>query len=415
VGDVVWARRWNDDHHQDIGAGPVRIDVARVHVNPSLGPGRAFDARNDRTRHRFVEDQHGGDHRRQRTGRATTSLSFASGSRSCFHLTAMMPHVAADDRMEPLERLLNLVGLLLATPTPLTFEQIRDVLEPYRQQNVDSAKRMFERDKDQLREFGVPLRLVDVDAWGSEQGYIIPKDEYYLPEIAFTPQELGALLVAAQSGGENTPAEQAARKLLYGADGGVLAGLAGGPLASGSDARSALVLAAADAAQRRRRIRFGYRTSHGEVADRELDAYAMVFRGGHWYVVGFDIVRQDIRAFRLSRLTSELIDQGQGTDPPDDFVAAEHVDAGPWAATAEESATIAFSPRVAWWAGASFAGAQESGTDDGGWVSFEVPMADESSLAPLVVQFGPDAEVLGPGSLRQAVVRHLQDVGQAHA
>ena len=47
--------------------------------------------------------------------------------------------------MEPLERLLNLVGLLLETRVPLTFEQIRETLEPYRQENVDSAKRMFER------------------------------------------------------------------------------------------------------------------------------------------------------------------------------------------------------------------------------------------------------------------------------
>ena len=56
--------------------------------------------------------------------------------------------------MEPLERLLNLVGLLLETRVPLTFEQIRETLEPYRQENVDSAKRMFERDKDVLREYG---------------------------------------------------------------------------------------------------------------------------------------------------------------------------------------------------------------------------------------------------------------------
>ena len=111
--------------------------------------------------------------------------------------------------MEPLERLLNLVGLLLETPTPLSFEQIREILEPYRQQNVDSAKRMFERDKDQLREFGVPLQLVDTDAWGTEQGYLIPKDEYYLPEIAFAPEELAALLVAAQSGGRARPPRSA--------------------------------------------------------------------------------------------------------------------------------------------------------------------------------------------------------------
>ena len=157
--------------------------------------------------------------------------------------------------MEPLERLLNLVGLLLETRVPLTCEQIRDTLEPYRQENVDSAKRMFERDKDVLREYGVPLRLVDVDAWGTEQGYLIPKDEYYLPEIAFTDEELGALLVAAQGIRDDTPAtNQAVRKLLYGADGGVLRGLAGGPLASGSDARGALVMSAVEAAQGREPI-----------------------------------------------------------------------------------------------------------------------------------------------------------------
>jgi proteasome accessory factor B len=89
--------------------------------------------------------------------------------------------MAEGERVEPLERLLNLVALLLETPTPLTFEQIRRVLEPYGQANADSAKRMFERDKDVLREFGVPLELVDVDVWGTEQGYVIPKEKYYLP------------------------------------------------------------------------------------------------------------------------------------------------------------------------------------------------------------------------------------------
>lgn len=114
---------------------------------------------------------------------------------------AMMPRMAEEDRAEPLERLLNLVGLLLETKQPLTFEQIRATLEAYAKGNLDSAKRMFERDKDLLRDFGVPLELVDIDVWGGEQGYLIPKDKYYLPEIAFTPEELGALLVAAQSGG----------------------------------------------------------------------------------------------------------------------------------------------------------------------------------------------------------------------
>jgi proteasome accessory factor B len=318
--------------------------------------------------------------------------------------------MTGEERMEPLERLLNLVGLLLETSTPLTFEQIRETLDAYRADKVDSAKRMFERDKDQLREFGIPLQLVDTDVWGTEQGYIIPKDEYYLPEIAFTPEELGALLVAAQSGGENTRAEQAARKLLYGADGGVLAGLAGGPLASGSDARSTLVMECADAAQRRRRVAFGYRTSQGHASQRRVDAYAMVFRGGHWYLVGHDSDRDDVRAFRLSRFTGDLDDLGDGDEPPEGFRAADHVQAGPWATTAAEHAEIAFSPRVAWWAEGSFAGARRTREGEDGWVVVDVPMADPGLLASLVLQFGPEAVVRAPDSLRDEIVDRLEAV-----
>lgn len=310
--------------------------------------------------------------------------------------------------MEPLERLLNLVGLLLDTSTPLTFDQIRETLGAYRADNVSSAKRMFERDKDLLREFGIPLQLVDIDAWGTEQGYTIPKDEYYLPEIEFTPQELGALLVSAQSGGENTRAEQAARKLLYGADGGVLAGLAGGPLASGSDARSGLLIDCADAAQRRRRVEFDYRTSHGLAGHRVVDAYAMVFRGGHWYLVGYDAGRSDVRAFRLSRFTSDIVDLEPGSDPPKGFRAADHVQAGPWAAAAEEHAEISFSPDVAWWAVGSLAGARQTGVEPDGWVVAEVPMAETGLMASLILQFGPDAVVRSPDSLRDEVVRRVE-------
>jgi proteasome accessory factor B len=312
------------------------------------------------------------------------------------------------ERVEPLERLLNLVALLLETPTPLTFEQIRRVLEPYGQANPDSAKRMFERDKDVLREFGVPLELVDVDVWGTEQGYVIPKEKYYLPEIEFEPGELAALLVAAQSGGRDPAAEAGARKLLYGADGGVLGGLAGGPLAAGSDARSNLVQAAAEAAQGRRRIRFTYRTSQGQAGEREVSAWALVFRAGHWYLVGHDHERDAVRAFRLSRIDGELSDAGAGGEPPAGFRAADHVQAGPWVATGDDRAVVLFSPERAWLALSQFPGAAQAGTDEG-WVVVEVPMADEDALASMLLEFGPDAVVRAPGSLRDAVIARLED------
>jgi predicted DNA-binding transcriptional regulator YafY len=313
--------------------------------------------------------------------------------------------------MEALERLLNLVGMLLDTETPLTFDQIQRALEPYRRENSESAKRMFERDKDVLREYGIPLELVDIDAWGGEQGYIIPKDRYYLPEISFTPEELGALFVAAQSGGGDDFAERGVRKLMYGAGGGVLTRLAGGPLASGSDAGSDLVMAAAEAAQARRRTRFGYRTSQGKTAERDVDVFATVFRGGRWYLVGFDHGREDVRAFRLSRVTTVLVDSGPGIEPPAGFRAADHVEAGPWAASPEDRAVVVFAPDVSWWAAGSLAGADVApATRADGWVEVALPFADEEALASVLLQFGADAVVESPISLRDRIIRRLEAV-----
>jgi proteasome accessory factor B len=315
------------------------------------------------------------------------------------------------DGMEPLERLLNLVGLLLETEIPLTFDQISETLDAYRAENTDTAKRMFERDKDILREYGVPLELRDLDAWGGEQGYTISKERYYLPEIAFTDEELGALLVAAQGGGGEMPVEQAAQKLLYGADGGALAGLGGGPLAAGSDARGDLLLAAAAAAQGRRRVRFDYRTSQGKVSERDVDALAVVFRRGHWYLVCHDRERDDIRAFRLSRFIGDLTDAGAGIEPPDGFSAADHVDRGPWVPGGEDLAAVAFAPDVAWIAANSFRGATTRGPRGDGWVIVEMPMADEHEMAGWILGFGADAEVLEPADLRESLIARLEAIG----
>jgi proteasome accessory factor B len=310
--------------------------------------------------------------------------------------------------MEPLERLLNLVGMLLDTDMPMTFDQIKGAMEPYSRENQASAKRMFERDKDVLREFGVPLELVDLDVWGGEQGYIIPKNLYYLPEIEFSPQELAAMMIAAQGGGSDGAVERGVQKLLYGADGGVLAGLAGGPLASGSDARSALVMATAEAVQGRRHVGFTYRTSQGSESARDVDTFAMVFRGGRWYLVGHDRERDDIRAFRLSRIKGDLTDAGQGVEPPDGFVAADHVEAGPWAAAPEEQAILWFAPDSAWIASGSLTGAQQGQPREDGWISVSVPFADQSALASLLLQFADQAVVESPASLREEMVRRLE-------
>lgn len=312
--------------------------------------------------------------------------------------------------MQLLERLVNLVALLLDARAPLTFDDIRErMAEAYEQDEVESAKRMFERDKDILRDIGVPIEVVPTDVWESQVGYVIPKDRYYLPEISFAPEEISALFVAAHSGRADRSAEDAVRKLLSGSEGGILAGVAGVPLSPEGETPEARLTACAEAVAGRRSVRFSYRTARGETSDRYVDAYGLVVRGGHWYLVGRDRDRDDVRAFRLSRLSSDVDDVGEGSDPPEGFRAADHVQVGPWGpGEPHERARVAFSPGVAWWATNGVLGAEVDLTREDRWVEVLVPTGPGEGLASWVLSFGPDAEALEPPELRAEIVRRLE-------
>src|SRR5918994_6959389 len=96
-----------------------------------------------------------------------------------------------------LERLLNLTALLLATPRPLTAQEIRERLDAY-PDDLAAFRRAFERDKDALRAMGFPLEVAEVPGTAHPvDGYRIPKDRYYLRDPGLTPEELAALRLAS--------------------------------------------------------------------------------------------------------------------------------------------------------------------------------------------------------------------------
>jgi proteasome accessory factor B len=311
--------------------------------------------------------------------------------------------------MHPLERLIDLVALLLEARRPLTFDDIRAVIPAYQQQDISSAKRMFERDKDILREVGIPVEVAATDVWEVELGYRIPKDQYYLPELAFTPEEVWALFVAAHTPGESGEAEQAFQKLSAGTETNVLTAMAERTPAPGVDPSGPHLGAVADALARRRTVRFRYRPAQGKAGKRDVDPYALVFRSGHWYLVGRDRARDEVRSFRLSRLLSPVKEVGEATGPPEGFDAARLLEAGPWG-LGEPAATarVAFSPKVAWWAVPTVAGARVTGTRRDGWVDVELPASQTDSFVSWILSFGPDARVYSPRAIRDEVVRRLE-------
>ncbi|MCA1727582.1 MAG: WYL domain-containing protein, partial [Actinobacteria bacterium] len=288
--------------------------------------------------------------------------------------------------MEQLERLLNLLTLLLESERPLTFERIRELIPAYQHGDVASAKRMFERDKDDLREVGVPL------------------------ELTFTAEELAALFVAAASDEASEPAEAAVQKLSATSDARTLKRLSDAPYLGAVDPGGGHLRALAGALGEGRAVSFGYRRADGEEEARTVDPFGLVFRGGHWYLVGHDRTRDAVRAFRISRVTSAPVDAGEAVPVPEGFRAAEHVQTP--GTQPEGTARVAFRERVAWWALSSVQGARETGRT-GDWVEAEVPVSGRDAFVAWLAGFGPEARLLDAGELRSALVAHLEAAVEA--
>src|SRR5438270_6641795 len=201
--------------------------------------------------------------------------------------------------MDRLERLINLTAALLEAERPLTADELHVRLPGYADSPV-AFRRAFERDKDVLREMGVPLVLEAVDPVSQPgvEGYRIPKDEYYLKDPGLDPDELAALHLAASA------------VELEGAGGGVEAlwKLGGwvaeeGPPPAMAALPGASHLGPAFAAiSRRQPVTFTYRGG-----ERRVDPWRLAFRNGHWYLLGRDHSRDGERNFRLDRVDSEIV------------------------------------------------------------------------------------------------------------
>ena len=300
--------------------------------------------------------------------------------------------------MNRLERLINLVAALLAAERPLDREELRERVPGYAEDDA-TFRRAFERDKDALREMGIPLSLERVDPTNADSpiGYRIPKDQYYLADPELTPDELAALHVAVTTVRlEGSEGASALWKL-----GGGTAPEAGGTVAAlpGSEHLAALFGAVADSST----VTFGYR---GE--PRTVDPYRLAFRNGNWYLAGWDHDRQADRSFRLDRVTS-----APEAGPPGAFVrppARSTRPPAPWEMGDEDEVRA----RVLVDAGQADRAVAEVGEDavverrPDGAVVLELRVTNRAALRSWVLGLLDRAELLGPPELRAELVAWLE-------
>jgi proteasome accessory factor B len=229
----------------------------------------------------------------------------------------------ASPSAEKTERLLNLILALKSARRPVSKQRLRQSIDDYRNaSSVEAFDRMFERDKDDLRELGIQVRATVLDPFfDDEVGYRIDSSDTTLPAISFEPDELVALALAARawSGASISGSAAAAlRKLRLGGvevDEAIPAGVEPRIRTKepAFDAVHAAVLA-------RQPITFDYRRADGTVSTRHVQPWRLKSWRGRWYLAAHDVDRGEQRAFRLSRVVGPVRKKGRAGSyevPPD--------------------------------------------------------------------------------------------------
>jgi predicted DNA-binding transcriptional regulator YafY len=181
-------------------------------------------------------------------------------------------------------------------------------------ERLQVSARTLRRDVDRLRELGYPIQAQR----GVDGGYQLAAGTA-LPPLVVDDEEAVALAVGLQvaaQGAVDGTAEASTRALakviqvmparlrrrveaLGAATVPATWGSSAAPAAVDPVVLTTVALACRDA----ERLRFGYTAAAGPRTDRHVEPHRLVLLGRRWYLVGYDLARQDWRSFRLDRLS----------------------------------------------------------------------------------------------------------------
>ncbi|MCW2899838.1 MAG: DeoR family transcriptional regulator [Streptosporangiaceae bacterium] len=306
------------------------------------------------------------------------------------------------------ERLLSLVVCLLATRRYLTAEQIRRAVPGY-PGSGEAFKRMFERDKEELRELGIPL---EVGSDGEEEtGYRIPPQAYELPELHLAPDEAAVLGLAARVWQRASLAEAASGALLKLRAAGIdTDGSAAFGIEPRVDTDEPAFPALWEAVRDGHPVAFDYQgVGRATMQRRHLEPWGVVSRHGRWYVVGHDRDRDGVRVFRLSRIAGDVTPDGPARSvavPPGVDVRKLAFDRGEPPAE-PRTATVRLRKGAAegvrrW--------ARGLRPVDAAWDEAALEFHEVDRFVPFLARFADDVVVIDPPDVRDAVIHQLKAV-----
>jgi proteasome accessory factor B len=308
--------------------------------------------------------------------------------------------------MQKAQRLLDLAAFLLRAAEPVSWREIQEQFpEDYGSSSGEAAIRKFERDKAELLELGIPIRY----AAGDEDlpaGYLIDRDEFYLPDLKLPPEDLAMLYFAARAPGVEAAAS-VGRKLSAQSDGD-----------EGEDdgAVGARLQEISRGVALRKRLHLSYEGAERRArTERDVDPYGLYQKAGAWYLVGWCHLRKAIRTFSIGRIRSLTVNPNAPRTPDfsarKDFRLAELATQEAWEFSVHppQRCRVRIDAPLTPELVASF-GPRARVKEDGAGATVEVDATNGEALVRHVLSLGDRAEILAPKALRdgaRAILRAL--------
>jgi len=307
------------------------------------------------------------------------------------------------------ERLVNLTIALLATGRWITKSEIYENIEGYSGE-PDAKERMFERDKEELRNLGIDIEVGTFDPlFEDEVGYRIRPENYRIQISELTPQQLALISSATQSWRGAILDSKASAGLTKLKALGIESDVDGIPMnphqVRNSDTNLAKVI---DALALRKTISFDYRASDNTDENRALEPYGVGTKNGFWYVAGNDLERRAVRLFRLDRVVSEVKEQGRGAsyEIPEDFSMHNQLQSRTRKNVAQLLVRKGKADRLR-----KHASVQESQDE---WDSVKYQYSDMKDLIRDLLWHRDDVKVIGPTEVKESLMASLHSVQVRH-
>src|ERR687893_800891 len=325
---------------------------------------------------------------------------------------------------EKIIRQLSLISFLMAERRPVTALEIKQDVEGYSQMTDEAFASRFYADRAKLESPGIHLK-VDKPAEGyyEAENDSLPPENFYLPAIEFTDEELGALRMSLSLlDGEFAYAEPlrlALQQLSWGKP---------SPLDAPEERTVALAVKAGaggrDLSQRlskletaifrRKTIVFDYYTIGRDAREsRKVDPYHLLYKGGQFSLIGWSHERGDLRVSRVSRTLGKVGYSSKAehdSNRPEDFDPRDYAIRTDWQlGDPIGRARIWLSDRIDWLALRHFGHAGEVTEVDGG-VIFETDYANAWQMVSWVLGLGEHARIEGPPELVEEARARLEEI-----